>query len=71
MNVTKDQLSTFKRQAIGFIKWVNLDSEVDPESIVEDQETIRKAQNFSEIESVLKKHDIDNMFLSLVSDGYF
>jgi len=60
-----DILRQFKRQAAGYIRWIN------PDFTQADLRSLRSAHTFAEAEAVLARYDSDPSFLSMVRQGYF
>jgi hypothetical protein len=64
-------LNTFKRQAIGYIKWAHAGDEQGKDYDPADLQKIRRAKTFEEAAAVLAQYDTEPSFLSMVIEGYF
>lgn len=65
-----DVLKTFKRQAIGYIKWAHNGEYMDQYDPL-DIRVIQRAKTFEQVEEVLKRYDTEPTFLAMVKAGYF
>jgi hypothetical protein len=69
---TPQQLDTFKRQAIGYIKWINRGDESVSQDWKQDIKAIRKAYDFDQVAPILARYDSPGCeFLSMIAQGYF
>lgn len=64
----EDLVNQFRTHVILFLVWLQKNNPTDMLEIKRDINRIKKMQTFEEIETVLKKYDVDGLFMSFVSE---